>query len=53
MKRVLIALMCVIAILLTVFATYRIVMHNIQIEVEGGTAFLTVFGQTDYYSLDK
>lgn len=53
MKKVFIALAAVLLVLLTAFATYRIIMHNVQIEVSEGSAYLTVFGQTDFYSLDK
>ena len=53
MKKVFIVLTAVLLVLLTAFATYRIIMHNVQIEVSDGSAYLAVFGQTDFYSLDK
>lgn len=52
MKRILIAIIIAVALLVTAFLSYRITMRNIRIEVEGDTAYLTVYGQTDVYDMN-
>ena len=37
----------------TAFLTYRATMENIQVETHGNTVTLTVFGQTDEYTIDS
>lgn len=37
----------------TAFLTYRATMENIQVETHGSTVTLTVFGQTDEYTIDS
>lgn len=37
----------------TAFLTYRAVMQNVQVETNGNTVTLTVFGQTDEYQIDS
>lgn len=51
LKRTLILALVVVA---TAFATYRIIMCNLSIETDGDgdSAFVTVFGQTDFYGIN-
>lgn len=37
----------------TAFLTYRATMENIHVETHGSTVTLTVFGQTDEYTIDS
>lgn len=37
----------------TAFLTYRTIMQNVQVETHGNTVYLTVFGQTDEYTIDS
>lgn len=37
----------------TAFLTYRAVMQNVQVETYGSTVTLTVFGQTDEYTIES
>ena len=51
-RRFLIVVIIAVALLVTAFLSYRITMRNIRIEVEGETAYLTVYGQTDIYDMN-
>ena len=37
----------------TAFLTYRATMESIKVETNGNTVTLTVFGQTDEYTIDS
>ena len=37
----------------TAFLTYRATMENIHVETHGSTVALTVFGQTDEYTIES
>lgn len=52
MKKLLIAIIAVVMIILTAYITYRVTMRNITIELENDTAYLTVYGMTDEYTLN-
>lgn len=51
MKKLIIAAALAAALLLTVFATYRVTMKAARVDVAGDVAYITVFGRTDVYSV--
>ena len=54
MKKLLVLLAVIAALLLTVWGTYRATMRGLQIEIDAdaGAAYVTVFGMTDVYELE-
>lgn len=46
------AVVVVVLLLGIVFATYRYTMLHMSISVNGNTSYATVYGQTDYYTID-
>lgn len=53
MKAICVLLLAAIVIFFTAHVTYRTTMRNIDIEIDGRYAYLTAFGQTDIYTLDR
>lgn len=51
-RKVLLAVIAILILLLTAYITYRVTVENISIEVSGDTAYLTVFGMTDEYKFE-
>lgn len=49
MKAVSILLIAAIIVFFTAHITYRTTMRNIEIDIDGRYAYLTVYGQTDRY----
>lgn len=53
MKKIVLALAVVAALLLTAWSTYRATMHQLVIEAEpGGVVYVTAWGITDVYSVE-
>lgn len=52
MKKFLVLLAVIAALLLTVWGTYRATMRSLQIEMEGSTVYVTAFGLTDAYEME-
>ena len=53
MKRVSIILLAIISVCGLIFGFYRYIMTHMIIEVDGNTAYATIFDVTDYYDLTE
>ena len=55
MKKFLVLLAVIAALLLTVWGTYRATMRSLQVEIDAdaGAAYVTAFGMTDIYDLEE
>lgn len=53
MKKIVLALAVLAALLLTAWSSYRLTMRQLQIETEpGGVVYVTAWGRTDIYSVE-
>ena len=51
--RIVRAIACIIMLIATAYGTYRYTMEHMDITTDGHTAYATVYGQTDTYSIKK
>lgn len=52
-KVVFVLLLTALVLFFTAHVTYRTTMRNISVEIDGRYAYLTVYGQTDRYMIDR